>query len=314
MAAPQFLVMNFIGELESFDPSGPLTLDQWYKRFENFCNTNAVLPEPVDANNQYLMAPNRRRHMFLHFMGPRAFAIVEMACLPADPTSTPIPRLLQLLRQHFQPAGLIEANRFSFHQRMQQTNESVFEYISALQSLAVSCEWGAFYDQAMKSQIITGIRHQDTRQKLISTPNLNWAMAKETALQDDALRTQMRALTQVHNQTNARVNTVFKKPAAKQQGNQKAQPQPQAQPSQKPQKNTDKSGNDKKMGPCFRCLRLHDSKTCIVASWVCKYCHQKGHIVKACPKKKDKAQVNAVHSSTGNVDDESFVDSLLDFD
>jgi len=94
----------------------------------------------------------------------------------------------------------------------------------------------------------------------------------------------------------------------------------QRQPSLKPKRNDspDKNNSDKKFDkPCFRCTRLHDPTTCVVAKWDCKYCHQKGHIVKTCPvkNKKSKVQVNSVHTGNGSsVDDDILVDSLLDFE
>lgn len=304
-----------LGSLEHFDPNGPNTLEQWLLRFRIFCDANGIMPEPTNAENNYFQESNQRRNLFLTFLGPRAFAVLQAACLPHDPAGLPIPLLEPLLKQHFQPAGLVEANRYTFQQRMQQPNETVIQYISALQALAVPCEWDQFYNQAMKSQLILGLRHQDTRQKLISTPNLTWVMAKSIAQQDDAIRAQMRTLTQAHNQANSRVNAVFKKEEKK---NENSPSNPKNNSNPKKETKTFKpegKNHDKKFGPCHRCTRHHDPDTCAVSTWECKYCHQIGHMVKTCPvKKKKKVHVNAVFKGTSDSNDDEFVDSLLDLE
>lgn len=192
--------MNTVGDIEPFDPNGPSSFSPWVARFTLFCNANGVLPEPTTADGRYFAQSNRRRNLFLTKIGARAFSIIYTALLPAAPETQPIPYLVQELKSHFEPDGLVEANRFTFHQRVQHSNESVFEFIAALQALAVNCNWGDFYDEALKTRLICGIKHNDTRQKLVSTPNLTFAAAKTMALTDDSLRVQMRALAQANAQ------------------------------------------------------------------------------------------------------------------
>lgn len=318
------ILMQHVGTIEHFDPSGPNTFDQWYQRFGIYCDANGILPEPQNEEGAFLPAPNRRRNLFLTAIGPRAFAVVQAAVLPRAPNEEAIPTLVEVLKQQYQPSGLLEANRFTFHQRAQHAQESVFEFISALQTLAVQCDWGAFYDNAMKSQLIVGIRHADTRLKLIGTANLTWANAKNMALQDDVLRVQMRSLTQAHNQATAtNVNAVHQK-----KPNNKGKPQPAkpSQPNSQPQQQSSKSESDqssqppRKYGPCHRCGRRHNAHTCPAKEWECFICKKKGHVSTRCPSKKKGTPVNFVGPNPsqsapdppGKVD--QLVDQLLDFD
>ena len=124
------MLMQHAGSIEHFDYNGPNTLDQWVQRFEIYCDANNIVPEPRTPDGRYLFQPNRRRNLFLTSIGPRAFAIVQAAVLPSNPQNCAIPMLVESLQQLYQPVGLVEANRFQFHQRLQQPNESVLEYIS----------------------------------------------------------------------------------------------------------------------------------------------------------------------------------------
>ena len=321
------VLMQHVGVIEAFNPSGPNSFSQWVKRFTIYCDANGVLPEPRNRDQFYYRNANRRRNMFLSTIGPRAFAVLEAAWLPEDPQNLPIPNLVALLKQHFEPAGLVEANRLTFHQRMQQPTESTFEYISVLQSLAVNCDWGDFYENALKSQLIVGLRHQDTRAKLVATPNLRWAGAKAMALQDDTLRQQMRTLTQAHNQSQTRVNVVqqpkgkqLTKSAEKSSANSstsKTNQQPSAKPSPTDQSQSQPS-KGRKFGPCHRCGRRHDVKTCPAINWECFVCNKTGHTSRCCPsnpKTKEATKVNTIASgTTSTLSQDQLVDQLLDFD
>lgn len=318
--AQHVLLTGQLGVLETYDPNGPCSLSEWLERFHGFCDNNSILPEPTTVDGLFLQQSNRRRGLFIAAMGPRAYSVVHKACLPDTPKEFGIPDLFDLMKQNFEPAGLVEANRFVFNQRIQQSNESVFEFVNALQDLAVSCDWGQFYDSAMKSRLIVGIKHADTRSKLLSLPTGGtFAAAKTLALQDDAQRQQLRALAQAHAQSQGRVNFVQNngksndKEGAK-QSNKPSKPSQPPNPSNVNNKGgsgpSPSQGKKKKFGPCHRCGRKHDVNKCPAINWECFKCKTLGHISKLCPK--SAAQVNQVSSGTGTVDD--FVDTLLDFE
>ncbi|KAK3926224.1 hypothetical protein KUF71_014473 [Frankliniella fusca] len=104
------LIVSTIGVLEKFDPNVE-TFEQWFNHFEEYCNLNHVESEPMNALNQYMPETNRRRSLFLTHL------------------------------KKFDDPGLVETNRINFKHRVQQQNESVFDFINALQSLAQRCGW-----------------------------------------------------------------------------------------------------------------------------------------------------------------------------
>ena len=270
-AAPQIL-LNALGQLEPFDPSDGETFSQWYARFNLYCATNLVQNEPVDGEGNVLAAPNRRRTFFLTAIGKRAFSVLYSAALPADPSSFAVEDLASVLRMHYENPGLTEANRMKFHQRVQRADETVFAYIGALQELAVTCNFGEFFDQALRGQLVCGIRHADTKAKLLSNPNLTFDEAKVTAIQDDTVRIQIKAMAQAHASAQVSVNALSNRPNSRnsrrgkgrQRGGSRSTP--------------DASG----FAPCHRCTRRHDVAQCPAKNWECYSCGKKGHTSSAC--------------------------------
>lgn len=294
--APQVL-LNALGQLDPFDPSDGETFSQWYSRFNLYCATNLVPQEPVDAEGNVLAAPNRRRTFFLTAIGKRAFSVLYTAALPADPVSFAVDDLAGVLRMHYENPGLTEANRMKFHQRVQRADETVFSYIGALQELAVSCNFGEFFDQALRGQLICGIRHADTKAKLLSNPNLTFDEAKVTAMQDDTVRIQIKAMAQAHASAQASVNAVSTRPNPRnsRRGRRRQRGGPKPTP--------DASG----FAPCHRCTRRHDVAQCPAKDWECFSCGKKGHTSSACfakPKEQQSAsrprQQQGRHHSQGN--------------
>lgn len=319
-AQPAQLVTCILGHCEAFDPNGELTFREWVERFQSWADSNQIAREPTTPNGLFYPQPNRRRHLFLNYVGTRGWAILSRTYPPPNdnPLNYCIPILANTLAQTFQPAGLTEANRYVFNQRNQQAGESVLEFINTLQHLAINCEFGNAYDQTLTSRLIGGIRHNDTRLKLLSAHVPNFEAAKTIALQDDTLRAQMRTLAQAHAQSQARVNAVSSKPKSNGKAPPKTQPAPAPNPAPKTPKSQPGSSTGavpKTFGPCFRCDRRHDSRTCPAINWQCFNCKTTGHIAKKCKKEKRDNQQHINHVSnmpTGTVDEE--VDHLLDFD
>lgn len=260
------LVVQTIGHLEPFDPNDSETFSQWYSRFQLYCATNLIPDEP-EPNENGVIPANRRRTFFLTAIGKRAYGVLHVASLPGHPVEFSLSDLSGVLRAHYENPGLQEANRLAFHQRVQRGNESVFEFVSGLQELADHCNFGAFYEQALKGQLICGIRYNDTKAKLLAAgPTMTLEEAKILAFQDDAVRTQMRSIAQLHADragSSVHAMTTRSRPRHFQQ---------QAKPS----------GNNPQFHPCYRCGQPHSANTCRAIQWTCHGCGKKGHIKKVC--------------------------------
>lgn len=83
---------------------------------------------------------------------------------------------MKYFKAEYAPKGLLQAKRLQFNTRNRKPNESVMDYITALQDLAAKCDFGL--------------------QKLLATENLTYEAAKNMALQDEAIRMYSKSFAQ----------------------------------------------------------------------------------------------------------------------
>lgn len=331
---PQLMIVSNPPPFDAFDPNGEETLSQYHSRFERHCDAHFIPqeprgpPTPEEPLGPILPATNRRRNLFLASLGARAFASIHAASLPHEPHNYDIPQIVGSLKLKYENPSMVETNRMFFNQRTQRPDESVFDFLSALAQLAVPCEFGPYYEDAMKGRLITGIRHSDTRAKLLA-PGLTFVQSKVLALQDDAIRIQMRSLAQSDAARISKLSAKFNK-QQNPQGNFNRKPpekpsNPPSNPLSQPKNvNFKKPQNPvnpkRKFGPCHRCTKLHDVKTCPAINWDCHTCGTKGHTA-AAHELLNKKRVpvhnmpvsNIPQGSGGGPTVDQEVDQLLDF-
>lgn len=119
-------------------------------------------------------------------------------CLPERPNEKSIPALITILTNRYEPPGLKRVHRLVFGKRFQRNDESVPDFLSAIQDLASKCDFGAQLDDQLLDRLISGISDQETRKKLLAASNLTYESAKTMVLQAEAVRKECHALAQAH--------------------------------------------------------------------------------------------------------------------
>lgn len=272
------------GILQVVHPYNPdeISLDGWVAQFNEVCNVFGVEAEPEVAPNA-LPPNNPRRMLFLSAIGQRYYEVLRHASLPFDPNVFPVPTLVESLRERFEPAGLQSTNRFNFHSRVQQDGESAVVFMNALQGLAQKCGFdnNTLLDM-LRDRVVQGVRSNDLRIRLMSTPNLDYFMARSMVIQYETIHRESRLLAQ--GATAHHVSNQGYKTSKKQQRQQHHPNRQSANPSgnSNPQSNPSNSSGNRFWKKCGRCKKRHDWRTCSAKQLVCHKCGVKGHIAKAC--------------------------------
>lgn len=200
----QAALAPLFNSLSTFDPA-TMQLSTWLEMFDEFCYVNNIQREPAGVAPGQAGPRNQRRALFLSYLGPQAYEALRAACLASHPTCLPntksIPQLTALLKERFEPVGLIQANQYIFDCRDQKENESIAEYAAALQVLAVPCQFGEYRDRALRDRFVKGLKCHSTRKELLGTRNLTFEAAKTIASNNEAVDAHARRITNVHRVT-----------------------------------------------------------------------------------------------------------------
>ena len=126
--------MVSFGKLESFE-GGPQEWASYVERFERFLVANDI------AEAKKVMAA------FLTAVGAKIYELLKDIVAPAKPSELKFEEVLEHLNKHYDPKPLVIAERFKFHKRNQQADESIDEFCAALQKHASTCQFGTFSDE-----------------------------------------------------------------------------------------------------------------------------------------------------------------------
>ena len=123
----------------------------------------------------------KRAAVLLTVIGTTTYAIIKSLVAPDLPRTKSLDELVTVLKSHFEPKPLVIAERFRFYKRNQNATETVLEYAAELRRLAISCEFEAFLDSALRDKFVCGLRSEHIQKGLLTEADLTMTRAVETA-------------------------------------------------------------------------------------------------------------------------------------
>ena len=118
---------------------------------------------------------------FLSAMGAKAYELLRNLVALDSPKDKRFNDLVKTLRAHLKPKPLVIAERFKFYKRLQREEESVAEYSVTLKQLSTHCDFGSFLNDALRDQLVCGLRHETIQKKLLAEDKLTFKKACEIA-------------------------------------------------------------------------------------------------------------------------------------
>ena len=174
--------MVSVGKLEPFEGG----LQEWVsyvEHFEQFLVANDI------TEAKKVMA------IFLTAVGAKTYELLKDTGVPAKPLELKFEEVVEHLNKHYDPKSLVIAERFKFHKRNQQADESIAEYCAALRKYAWTCQFGTFLDEALRDRIVCGMKDPATQRRLLTESKLTLAKALEIAQGMEAAAKQAQQLT-----------------------------------------------------------------------------------------------------------------------
>ena len=236
--------MVSVGKLERFD-GGPQEWASYVERFEQFLVADDI------TETKKVMAT------FLTAVGAKTYELLKDIVAPAKPSELKFEEVVEHLNKHYDPKPLVIAERFKFHKRNQQADESITEYCAALRKHASTCQFGTFLDEALRDRLVCGMKDPATQRRLLAESKLTLAKALEIAQGMEAAAKQAQQLTNEMSTPAHSINFQNRR-----QGERKNQRYEQTR--------------------CWRCNgQNHRASECRFRTEKCRKCDGVGHIARA---------------------------------
>lgn len=272
---------------EAFDFSKPQDWERWIRRFERFRL----------ASNLHLSSQANQVNTLIYCMGDEADDILRGQAL-SDAERQQYGAVKDSFATYFVPRKNVIYERARFNQRVQQINETVDSFITALYTLAENCSYGALHDELIRDRLVVGLRDTGLAERMQLDRDLTLEKALNMARQSEVIKRQQ---TDLRGEAKGEIDAVMAK------HRKQKQPTPKTSFQHKNLATKSKASTDRQQ--CYRCGKTpaHGKWQCPAKEVTCHTCGKKGHYSKVC---KSAKAVHVVESSTVCRDTPLFLGSV----
>ena len=226
------------GTVEPFDPKDG-DFSEYVERLEQYFLANTV----ADAKKVAIL---------LTVIGKETYSLLRSLVAPTQPKDKSYAGIIEVLTTHLKPTPITVAERFKFYERAQLPGERVNDFIAALRTSALKCEFAAFLEEAIRDKLVCGTSNSRIRKRLLVERDLTLKKAIEIA---NALE-----VVEIDNQIMDLAVEIKSEDT-----------------------NLLAFNKYKEKPKCYRySSEDHLANTCRFKDIVCNKCHRRGHIAKAC--------------------------------
>ncbi|XP_049294409.1 uncharacterized protein LOC125769645 [Anopheles funestus] len=202
---------------------------------------------------------SKKTVMLLTLGGASLYSFVSKMVSPEEPKLCNYEKLCVKLKDQLEQKVNVVADRYNFRHCMQKEH-SITEYIMELKSIAQTCKFQSFLSEMLRDQLVTGVRDEGLRKRLLRESELTFEQAESIARTWEAADEQNETFVgKVKPREMAAIKNAPKSIVSKQHYNHGGS-------SYHPHKQSNEHANERK---CYRCGRLHNPQTCPARSWQC---------------------------------------------
>ncbi len=263
-----------------FDPTSELWTDYW-SRYLTFTRANSIPAEKMAE----IFLTNQSSAIFKLLTN-----IASQQDPPRDVNSLSMEEIQQQMMDHYNPKRFVVRERYRFWTHTERRpGENAHELAARIRQEAATCDFSSIkdpLDEAMRTRFVCSINNEATIKALfkVKDDELTFNRAIEIAAEvEEAAKVAKETLGTAHTEV-FKLGQKPKKPARNYKPKPAAasNPRPRHDQVRLPQKRNTHSTNRE----CYRCNGAHDKDACRFKDAVCDFCGIKGHIQKACRKKK----------------------------
>jgi len=275
-------LMSFIADrpkpvatkFDQFDSCTELWTD-YLSRFQTFCKANNV-PE---TNTAEIFLTNQSSDIYRLLKN-----LAGQQTPPKEINDLTMDEITDWMGDHFNPKRFVVRERFRYWSTCERKpGETVQQLAARIRQEAATCDFASIkdpLDEAMRTRFVCSVKNEATIKALfkIKDDDLTFARAIEIAAE-------IEEASKAAKETSGNADEVFKLAKFKS----KTQHQPSTSTHQKQQTSRDNTSRAKGQ-LCSRCDGKHSASECRFANVICHFCNIKGHIEKACRKKRRQAR------------------------
>ena len=138
-----------------------------YGNVGNYVEEQELFEDYIDRVDAFIkankIADTEKASLFLSLVGPKTYKLLKDLVSPRKPSALSYAELVTCLRNHYNPKPIVIAERFKFWKSHQGEEELIAQYVVRLKQLASTCDFGEFYDDAMRDRLVSGLNTNMSR-------------------------------------------------------------------------------------------------------------------------------------------------------
>ena len=220
--------------------------------------------EYTERMEQYFAANNvqdtsKQRAILLSLCGAPTYKLIRGLVAPEKPMDRSYAELVELVGSHYnsKPSPIVQ--RFKFHSRIRQPDESVANFVAALKQLTEHCAFGPALDDMLRDRLVCDIEDGKIQHRLLAEPEPTFKKAFELV---QAMATADKDAQDLRKPHNLEVHAI----GGSSRGCK------------------DSASTTADTAPCYRCGARHLGE-CRFKDAVCHGCGKRGHIIRVCRSK-----------------------------
>ena len=238
-------------------PGEPVVpIKQWLVRFDLYIESVEMnLPQGQQMND-------REKNFYLYGnLGAEGIRVFSLNPAAANRGAQTYDQYKRAVQGHFAPRISKFKARYDFNKRVQESDETVDEFLTGLRSMAADCEFQneADVNDHLLLQLITGCADKKTQEVLLATPDINLEGALQTMRARETAQQESAKLSKPPQGINEAVHAIGKGP-------------------QQPNRSAQMQSKDK----CYSCGETHPRGKCPAHGKECNKCHKLNHFAKVC--------------------------------
>lgn len=124
---------------------------------------------------------NRRANFCIASCGPDLYKIIKTCVAPKEIKDVDYTTMKKAIKAYFDPLKNVIAERYKFHKRERNADESISDFIVEIKSLSQTCDFKDFLDNALRDKLVCGANHDRVQAKLLSESTLTFEEACKIA-------------------------------------------------------------------------------------------------------------------------------------